>query len=188
MESKVQPKQLGIFDTMEHQLAEQRMIHLTGLILPPMYHEMSCRLRYLAKQNKKPINIYLNTPGGSLLDALAMYDVIQEINKQVPVNVIAAGCCMSAGVLVEQAGAKRLSYPNAQFMVHELSGNSGGKLSDTLDAAQYAERLQSVIDGIIASRSGIPIEKLRALYRRRDFFLSAKDAKKLHLIDSIIKP
>lgn len=180
-------RRVGFVDTIELDLADHRVMHLTGIIMPPLYHEFTSRLHHLALTNKKPITIYMNTPGGSLLDAIGLYDVMQEIGKDVPLTMVASGSCMSAGILLLQGAHQRLSLPNTQFMVHELSGGSSGKLSEHEDTMKFQQRLQDTVDEIIAKRCGMTIQKLRSLYRRRDLFLDAKAAKKLNLIDGLAK-
>jgi ATP-dependent Clp protease, protease subunit len=177
----------AFFDGVEYKIAEDRRLYLTGIITATTYHEIAIRLRYLSLVNQKPITLCLNTPGGSLTDALGLYDVIRATSKSVPVDIVTVGSCMSAGVLLLQAGTRRLSYPATQFLIHELSACGGGKLSQMTDEAQFARHLQEVADTIVAGRAGISVAEFQALYQRRDYFLSAKEAKRLHLIDQIVR-
>src|ERR1039458_8494752 len=114
-----------------------------------------------ASSRRKAVTISVFTGGGSLDASLALYDLIREYRQCFPVNVLAVGPCMSGGVIVMQAATKRLSYPNARFMVHELAYMGGGSLTAQENEAKEAGRLHKIVRGVLLERSKIDLDKLR---------------------------
>lgn len=173
-------------DVVERELAKQRILTLTGTVDPGMAHEAGMRLQYLAGISKKPITLYLNTPGGNIVDGLAIFDLIQRINKEVPVDIVATGSCMSMGTIILQAGRKRLSTPNTYFMLHELSAGMEGKLGDQKDLVKHLEVLQKRLNSILSSRTGLTHKELMKKFDRKDYYMDATEALKVNLIDGIV--
>lgn len=174
-------------DAVEARMAELRIVDLMGTVDSGMAYEAGMRLRYLASENKKPITLYLNTPGGSVVDGLAMYDMIKSINSKVPVNIIANGACMSMGMIILQAGTKRLATPNTHFMLHELMYSGQGKLSEQQDQYEHAKRLQERLNTILSGRTGMRPNELTKKINRKDYYITAEEALKYKLIDEIVE-
>jgi len=173
-------------DAVEMALRDQRVINLHGVVDSNLHHELSMRLGYLLTlPPKKPITVYLNTPGGAIVDGLAMFDLIRRANQTHEVNVVATGACMSMGVIVLQAGAKRAATPNAYFLLHELHTVQSGSLGQLKDSQQHAEKLQNHLNSLLAQRTGLSEKKLEKLFSRKDLYLNAEEALELGLIDEI---
>jgi ATP-dependent Clp protease protease subunit len=181
------PGTLSFLDKVEEQMARDRILHITGEVNDGMAHELEVRLHYLTSLNNEPITIYLNTPGGSIISGLAIYDTIKEATLCCPVSIIAEGACMSMGVVIMQAATRRLSLPHTQFLLHELSAQAGGSLGALEDTQRFQRYLQGLMDDILAKRTGNDKEKMRKLYHRKNFYITAQDAKKLRLIDAIVE-
>lgn len=176
----------SFIDDIERGLAEQRIVNVVGQVDSTMSLELAARLNYLAGVNNKPINVFLNTFGGSVTDGLAIYDLIVALNKKVPINVVATGACMSMGTIILQAGRKRLTTPFTSFLLHELSMRNEGKLGELRDNQKEAERLQHILNGILAKRTRLSEKKLMQLFTRREFYIDAEEARKYRLVDGII--
>lgn len=174
----------SFFDAVENKLAAERIVHMTGGVNPIMSHEMSVRLRYLASLSNKPITMYMNTPGGSILDGFAIYDLINEVKEKAPVNIIASGSCMSMGVIILQAATRRKAMPHAYFLLHELQGGADGSLSQMSDSHKFMVQLQKRLNDLLTERTGTDVKRL---LKRRDFYIDAKEAKRLKLIDEIVE-
>ena len=179
--------QIPIHDEIMRDEMERRELRITGPIDGETAHLIQVKLSYLRHKEKKPITIYLNTPGGHVIDGLAIYDAIMTVRDAgVEVNIVASGSCMSMGVIIMQAATHRLATKHAAFLLHELHMVTGGSFSDLDDKHKEARRLQTVLNDILMDRSGLTPAKLKELTARRDSYLSAQDAKKFHVIDRIV--
>ena len=153
-------------------------------------------LDYLYKNNKidhqqiiPPVNIYLETFGGSVYSALNMYDTIKILNEHAKTNIIAKGKCMSAGItiLLSVPLEQRISTSSTTFMIHQVSSISIGKTADMEDDVKEAKRLNEILFNIIKNNTAITQEDLDKNYDRKvDWMLTAKEALKLKLISKII--
>lgn len=181
---KLNPR-VAFFDSIEYSLTEKRIILAHGMIDDAFLTSLRARLVHLMTVSKKPITVYLNTVGGLITSGLGVYDLVHSITKECPVNIVATGACMSMGVIVLQAGTKRLATPNTTFLLHELQMTAGGALSKVLDEQTQAKKMQNTLDSIIEKRTGQNMTKLRQLFMRRDYYLNATEMLKHHLIDGI---
>ncbi len=153
-------------------------------------------LDYLYKNNKidhqqiiPPVNIYLETFGGSVYSALNMYDTIKILNEHAKTNIIAKGKCMSAGItiLLSVPLEQRIATSSTTFMIHQVSSISIGKTADMEDDVKEAKRLNEILFNIIKNNTAITQEDLDKNYDRKvDWMLTAKEALKLKLISKII--
>jgi ATP-dependent Clp protease protease subunit len=174
-------------DLVEYRMADQRLIDIYGMVDSAMAYEVGMRLRYLDSVSSKPIRMYLNTPGGHIHDGLAIFDVIKSLKA--PVNIIGSGQVMSMGAVIIQAAAKRQALPHTHFMLHELQtfGRGQESLSSMRDSQKYAEKLQAVLNTILAERTGHDIKKLAKMVERRDYYIDVKQALELNLIDEVVE-
>jgi ATP-dependent Clp protease protease subunit len=167
-----------------------RDVYLIGDIEKDIAKATIERLRELANDNAKPINLYINSAGGNVTDGLAIHDAIQElVARGVPIAVIVQGMAYSMGSVVLQAASpgRRLSFPHSWIMIHEPAKWAGWQ--STTAAAQHLDRLkqmQNQIYQIMASRSGRPLRQIIRDTRRVDFYLDAWRAKEYGLIDDVI--
>ena len=166
-------------------LLKERIIFLTGPFEDGMAALICSQLLFLESENpKKEISMYINSPGGIVTSALAIYDTMQYIKS--PVSTVCMGMAASAGSLILQAGAagRRIALPNSRFMVHQPSGGFRGQASDIERHAEDIIKTKKRLNEIYAKHTGQPIEVVeRAL--DRDNFMSAEEAKAFGLVDHV---
>ncbi|MFN4152258.1 MAG: ATP-dependent Clp protease proteolytic subunit, partial [Candidatus Sericytochromatia bacterium] len=140
-----------------------------------------------SEDSEKDIFLYINSPGGSITDGLAIYDTMQYIKA--PVNTICIGQAASMGAFLLASGApgKRMALPNARVMIHQPRGGATGQASDIEIQAKEILTLRDILNQNLAIHTKQPIEKI-ALDTERDFFMTAAQAKDYGLIDTIIVP
>ena len=133
----------------------------------------------------KEINVYINTPGGSVMAGLAIYDTIQFVKP--PVATYCVGQAASMGALLLTAGAKgkRFALPGARIMIHQPWGGAEGAASDISIQAREILRLREKINELLVKHTGQPLEKIEK-DTDRDYFMSADEAKAYGLIDEVI--
>jgi len=176
-------------DEVDATLTEHRIIILNSSVDASMLSCLSYRLRFMVLQNKEPITIYFSTPGGTVMEGLAVYDLIKGVTKDAPVTMIAYGMCMSMGLVIVQAATKRLSAPHTTFLLHEVQLSDMGRASLTAreDEQSEAKRIQAMLDEILTTRTGQDMKKLRKEFARRELYLSAEEALSHKLIDGIVE-
>ena len=166
-------------------LLKERIIFLTGPFEDGMSSLICAQLLFLESENpKKEISMYINSPGGVVTSALAIYDTMQYI--KCPVSTMCMGMAASAGSLILQAGeaGKRVALPNARVMVHQPSGGFRGQASDIERHAEDIIKTKKRLNEIYVKHTGQPLEVIeRAL--DRDNFMSAEEALAFGLIDHV---
>lgn len=138
-------------------------------------------------ERNQPIRINLNSPGGSVMDGLALYDTILRLRRKgFTVVTRATGLCASMATILLQAGDERIADANVQILVHELStGGVGGKISGIRDEAQMMERLNDRLLGILADRSKLTKRQIFTKASRKEWWMDAEEALKVGLVDTI---
>ena len=132
------------------------------------------------------MEIQISTAGGTVLDGLALYDYILILRgRGHKVKTVALGCAASMGTVLLQAGDERVMGANAFIMMHEVSYEAKGRLSEQVDAAAVTAKLQSRVIEILCDRSTLTSKKIQGLWRRKDHWSTAAEALKLGLIDRI---
>ncbi len=173
-------------------LLKERIIFIgeyEGVITTDAANLLIAQLLYLESQDpEKDINIYINSPGGSVPAALAIYDTMQYIKS--PITTICIGKAMSAGALLLASGnkGKRFALPNARIMIHQplVSGEglTGSATDVDIEARELLHAKNRLIE-ILVRQTGQPIEKIRQ-DTERNFYMSAEEAKSYGLIDEVI--
>jgi ATP-dependent Clp protease, protease subunit len=133
----------------------------------------------------KDINLYINSPGGSVTSGLAIYDTMQYVKCQV--STICMGQAASMGALLLTAGAKgkRFSLPHSRIMIHQPSGGFGGQASDIELHAKEILRLKAKLNEIMQKHTGQALERIEK-DTDRDYFMGAGEAKEYGLIDEVV--
>ena len=139
-----------------------------------------------AEDPEKDIQLYINSPGGSITAGMAIYDTMQFVKPDVVTTCIGQAASIAALLLTAGAPKKRFALPNARILIHQpwLSGLSGQATDIDIHAKEIL-RMRSVINKLLADHSGHPLEKLEKDVER-DFIMSAQQAKDYGLIDEII--
>ena len=177
---------LGLWNHIdEYVLDRERLVFLPGPIDSDAVLILTRLLTYLAGRSRAPIHLRLNTPGGTVTDGLALYDLLRSCPA--PIHAIATGGCMSMGVIVLQAAKVRQATANTTFMLHEVATlNFGGSLSEGSNVQRESERLQRVLDTILQKRSGLTKKEASKWMRAQPRYFTAEQALKGRLIDTII--
>jgi ATP-dependent Clp protease protease subunit len=166
-------------------LLKERIIFLTGPFEDGMASLICAQLLFLESENpKKEIAMYINSPGGQVTSALAIYDVMQYI--RCPVSTVCIGMAASAGSLILQAGEAglRFSLPNSKIMVHQPSGGARGMASDIEIQAEDIKKTKRLLNEIYVKHTGQPYDVIEKTLDR-DRYMSAREAKDFGLIDQV---
>ena len=169
-------------------LLKDRIILLGTPIDDDVANLIIAQLLFLqAEDPKKDIDLYINSPGGSVTAGLAIYDTIQVLSCDVKTYCL--GQCASMGAVLLAAGAagKRFALPNSRIMIHQPWGGAEGTAADISIQAKEILRLKAMLNGILSSHSGQPLKKIEK-DTERDFFMSAEEAVAYRLVDSVIYP
>lgn len=168
-------------------LLKERIIFLGEPIDDNVANILIAQLLFLDAEGKDDIKIYVNSPGGSVTSALALYDTMQHVKADV--STICLGQAASAAAVLLAAGApgKRYALPNARIMIHQsrIHGGLEGPKKDIEIYAKEMARMEDQINFILAKHTGQSVKKIET-DTDRDFFMGAEEAKKYGLIDKII--
>ena len=144
------------------------------------------QLLYLEAQDPdKDIQFYINSPGGSVTDGMAIYDTMQYIKCDVSTICIGMAASMGAFLLSSGAKGKRLALPNAEIMIHQPSAGTQGQITDMAIHLKRLEIIKKRMNQILADNTGRNVEEVTAACER-DNFMSAEEAKEFGLIDKVI--
>jgi ATP-dependent Clp protease, protease subunit len=135
---------------------------------------------------KKDVNIYVNSPGGSVTSGLAIYDTMQFMTCDVTTYCIGMAASMGAVLLCAGTKGKRYALPNSDIMIHQVSGGAQGAASDVERQVDYMFKLKKRLIRIISEHTGQPEEKVR-IDSDRDYYMSAAEAKEYGLVDEVVK-
>ena len=144
------------------------------------------QLLYLEAQDPdKDIQFYINSPGGSVTDGMAIYDTMQYIKCDVSTICIGMAASMGAFLLSSGTKGKRIALPNAEIMIHQPSGGTKGQASDIKIQAEWMLRTREKLNRILAENTGKSVEQI-AVDTERDNFMPAEEAVQYGLIDKVI--
>lgn len=168
-------------------LLKDRIIFLSGEVNDDMADLIVAQLLFLESEGPdKDINLYINSPGGSVSAGLAIYDTMQYIKS--PVSTICIGRAASMGAFLLAAGekGKRFALPNADIMIHQPLGGAQGQASDIKIQAEKILKIKEILNHILAERTGQNLEKI-SRDTDRDYYMSAYEAVEYGLIDKVIE-
>ena len=167
-------------------LLKERIIFLGEEVNDVSASVVVAQLLFLeADDPDKDIQLYINSPGGSVTAGLAIYDTMQYIKCDVSTVCIGMAASMGAFLLAGGAKGKRFALPNAEIMIHQPSGGAQGQATEIQIAAEHILRTKQKLDEILAANTGKPLETIKA-DTERDNFMSADEAKAYGLIDEVI--
>lgn len=168
-------------------LLKERIVFLGEDVNEHTANIVVAQLIHLAYEDpKKDIKLYINSPGGSVYDGLAIYDTIQYISPDVQTIGIGLQASMGAFLLSSGARGKRFVLPNSRIMIHQPSSGTQGKVTDQEITLKESIYLKKRLNEILAKNTGQPIAKIEK-DADRDFWMSGEEAVKYGLIDEVIK-
>lgn len=167
-------------------LLKERIIFLGEEVNDVSASVIVAQLLFLeADDPNKDIQLYINSPGGSVTAGLAIYDTMQYIKCDVSTVCIGMAASMGAFLLSGGAKGKRFALPNAEIMIYQPSGGAQGQATEISIAAEHILRTRQKLNEIMAANTGQPLETIKA-DTERDNFMSAEEAKAYGLIDEVI--
>ena len=166
-------------------LLKDRVIFLSGEVEDNMANLIVAQLLFLESEDPdKDINLYINSPGGSVTAGMAIYDTMQYIKPDVRTICIGQACSMGAFLLAGGAAGKRGALPHARVMIHQPLGGFRGQASDIQTHAKEILKIKSTLNERLAFHTGQPIETIEK-DTDRDNFMSAEEAKNYGLVDEV---
>lgn len=168
-------------------LLKERIIFLTEDVNSVSASLVVAQLLFLESEDpSKDINLYINSPGGSVVAGMSIYDTMQTIKCDV--STICMGMAASMGALLLSGGTKgkRYALPNAEIMIHQPSGGAEGQATDIKIVADHILKTKKKLNEILAANTNQPVEKVE-VDTERDNYMSAQEALEYGLIDKIIE-
>jgi ATP-dependent Clp protease protease subunit len=167
-------------------LLKDRIIFIGTPIDDQVANIVIAQLLFLQMQDpKKDINIYINSPGGSVTAGLAIYDTMQFVTCDVNTYCIGIAASMGAVLLTAGTKGKRYALPNSHIMIHQVSGGAQGTASDVERTVEFMYRLKKRLNGILAKHTGKPIEQVEK-DSDRDYYMGGDEAAAYGLVDKVL--
>jgi len=167
-------------------LLKDRIVFLGTPIDDDVANVVIAQLLFLESEDPdKDINLYVNSPGGSVTSGLAIYDTMQYVKPQVSTICLGQAASMGAFLLAGGAAGKRFAVPNARIMIHQPLGGFQGQATDIEIQAKEILRIKARLNDILSKHTRQPIERIEK-DTDRDYFMGAGEAKEYGLIDEVI--
>jgi ATP-dependent Clp protease protease subunit len=167
-------------------LLRDRIIFLGGGIDDHMANLIIAQLIFLENEDsKKEIKLYINSPGGSVTAAMAIYDTMNHIKPDVATVCVGIAASAAAVILSSGAKGKRYCLPNSEVMIHQVMGGAEGQATDIAIAAKHILRTKENLNKILSKNTGKSVKEVEA-DAERDYWLTAEEAKKYGIVDEII--
>jgi len=173
--------------TLEERLAEERIVFLWGEITPAAAGGLIMRLLELqAKQPNRDVNLYINSPGGSVDDTLAVYDTMQFLSCDVATYCVGQAASGAALILASGAKGKRYALPHSKIMIHQPWGGVTGQAADIKIQAEEILKAKRLLNELLAEHTGRDV-KLIEEETERDRYLTPEEAKDYGIVDEIVR-
>ena len=167
-------------------LLKDRIVFLGEQINDYTANIIIAQLLFLDAEDKtKDIKFYINSPGGSVVAGLAIYDTMQYVKCDVSTICVGMAASMASILLAAGTPGKRMSLPNSEIMIHQVMGGFEGQASDIKIHAEHIIKIKDKMNRILAKHTGRKITEIEK-DRDRDYFMGAEEAKKYGIIDKII--
>ncbi len=168
-------------------LLKERIIFIGTPINDEISNLVIAQMLFLQSEDAdKDINLYINSPGGSVTAGLAIYDTMQFVKCNVVTYCVGQAASMGAVLLAAGAAGKRYALPNARIMIHQPWGGAQGQAADISIQAKEILRLRDRLNEILAHHTGKNVEDITKA-TDRDFFMSAEESKAFGLVDSVLE-
>lgn len=166
-------------------LLNERIVFLTGEITDEVANNVISQLLYLDSLNDKDISLYINSPGGSVMAGLAIYDTMNYIKSDVSTIVIGMAASMGSFLLAAGAKGKRYALPNSEVMIHEVLGGTEGQATVVKIQAERILKLRDKMNSLLAKLTNKNVSKINK-DTERDYFMSASEALDYGIVDKIL--
>ncbi|MAL79740.1 MAG: ATP-dependent Clp endopeptidase, proteolytic subunit ClpP [Sneathiella sp.] len=167
-------------------LLKERIIFVTGQVQDAMAGLITAQLLFLEAENpKKPISMYINSPGGVVTSGLAIYDTMQYIKPEISTVCIGQAASMGSFLLTAGTKGKRYALPNARIMIHQPSGGAQGQATDIEIQAREILKVRARLNKLYVEHTGQPLDVIEASMER-DKFMTAEEARDFGLIDEVV--
>lgn len=167
-------------------LLKDRIIILNGEINDQSANIIVAELLYLDSESNEDIELYINSPGGSITSGMAIYDTMNFVESKVSTICIGMAASMAAFLLSSGEKGKRMALPNSEVMIHQPLGGAQGQATEIKIAAEHILKAKDKLNRILSKNTGKALEQIEK-DTERDYFLSAKEDKNYGLIDKIIE-
>ena len=167
-------------------LLKDRIIFLSGEITDEVSNNIICQLLYLDSISKEDINIYINSPGGSITAGMAIYDTINFIKSDVSTICIGIAASMASIILASGTKGKRYILPNSEVMIHQPLGGVQGQATEIKIVADRILYLKDKLNKILADKTNKDLKKIE-IDTERDYYLSSKEALEYGIVDKILE-
>lgn len=167
-------------------LLRDRIVFIGGEITDETANLVSAQLLFLeAEDPNREINLYINSPGGSVVAGLAIYDTIQFVKSPVSTLCIGQAASMAAVLLAAGTAGRRYTLPHSRIMIHQVSGGFRGQAVELDIYAREALRLRAILNNIMAKHTNQPLKKIEK-DTDRDTFMSAAEAVEYRIVDEVL--
>ncbi len=168
-------------------LLKDRIIFLDGEIRDDMADLVVAQLIFLESENpRKDINLYINSPGGSVTAGLAIYDTMQYIRPDVNTICIGQACSMASLILAAGTQGKRSVLPHARVMIHQPYGGVEGQATDIITGSRELQRIKRITTEILSEHTGKSVEEITRLIER-DYYMDAEEAVSFNIADRVMR-
>jgi ATP-dependent Clp protease, protease subunit len=173
---------------LESRLLKGRKVMIFGQVTDKLARDVVARILALANESSKPIQIYVNSPGGHVESGDTIHDIIKFVRSSVPIYMIGTGWVASAGALIYVAGEKELRFclPNTRFLLHQPEGGVQGFAADIAIEAREIIKMRERLNQIIATETGQSVERVRK-DTERNYWMSASEAVEYGLAHKIVR-
>ena len=167
-------------------LLKDRVVFLRGEVNEALANSIVAQLLFLEMEDPDAdISMYINSPGGSVTDGMAIFDTMRYVKPKIRTVCLGMAASMGAFLLSSGTKGKRLALPNAEIMIHQPSGGAQGQVTDIEIHAQRIADVKRRLNEILAKNTGRPVEEV-ARDCERDHFLTAEQAKEYGIVDKVI--
>jgi ATP-dependent Clp protease, protease subunit len=167
-------------------LLKERIIFVTGQVHDGMSSLITAQLLFLESENpKKPISMYINSPGGVVTSGLAIYDTMQYVKPEIATVCIGQAASMGSFLLTAGSKGQRFALPNARVMIHQPSGGAQGQATDIEIQAREILKIRARLNDLYVEHTGQPLDVVERSMER-DNFMNADEAKEFGLVDEVV--
>lgn len=167
-------------------LLKDRIIFISGEIEDMMANTVVAQLLFLESEDPdKDINIYINSPGGSITAGMAIFDTMRHVRPAISTTCVGMAASMGAFLLAAGDKGKRFALPNSEIMIHQPLGGARGQVTDVRIHAERLIRTKEQMNKMLSEMTGQPLEKVQ-YDTERDYFMSAEEAKSYGIVDDVV--